>query len=755
MFRSILQKYLTGGFCGHDKEGSRVRVELYGHLDMKGIMYSAKKVDLEKTKLWQCESTVQDWREQSKLRGSRVDGLTVIFDMEGVSSKMLWRPGLQMYLHLVKVLEDNYPEMMKRMFVVNAPRIFPLLYKLCRPLISEDMKNKIHVLGGNFKETLLKYIDAEELPVFLGGTKTDPDGNPRCATMICQGGPVPREYFLQNRDSDDQLETATVSRGEKLCLQFEVTKPGSVLRWEFKTDDFDIGFGVFLKTDKGREAVYPVERVNSHMVPEDGSVTCQQTGTYEVVFDNSFSWARGKRVQYMVEVIGPVDDGMRGEITSMMLGQGDTTWDTISDSQKKSYRAPDPRITEILKAKTPKEKAALEQFKERVADIRKPDHDDYELYKWLIAREYNVSKAEEMYRNSMAYREKMRVDTILKEYTCPEVLKKYLTGGFCGHDKEGSPVRVELYGYLDMKGIMYSAKKIDLEKAKIVECETIVQDWRQQSKLRGRRVDGLCLIFDMEHTKMPWRPGLQMYLTMVMVLEDNYPEMMKRMFVVNAPRIFPLIYKLVRTVMTEHMRKKIHVLTPSNTKETLLKYIDAEELPAYLGGLKTDPDGNPRCATMIGQGGPVPKEYYLQTSEGEDQMEIANVSRGSKVSLPFEISKPGSAIRWEFKTDDYDIGFGVFLKTDKGRKEVQPVERVNSHMVPADGSIVCQETGTYEVVFDNSFSWTRGKRVQYSIDVIDPVDDTIQGELSSMLLAGANVDWDAIAENPNIETTKF
>ena len=25
--------------------------------------------------------------------GRRVDGLTVIFDMDGVSSKMLWRPG--------------------------------------------------------------------------------------------------------------------------------------------------------------------------------------------------------------------------------------------------------------------------------------------------------------------------------------------------------------------------------------------------------------------------------------------------------------------------------------------------------------------------------------------------------------------------------------------------------------------------------------------------------------------------------------
>jgi len=36
----------------------------------------------------------------------------------------------------------------------------------------------------NFKTDLLKYIDADQLPVFLGGTQTDPDGNPRCATKV-------------------------------------------------------------------------------------------------------------------------------------------------------------------------------------------------------------------------------------------------------------------------------------------------------------------------------------------------------------------------------------------------------------------------------------------------------------------------------------------------------------------------------------------------------------------------------------------
>ncbi|GBN23426.1 hypothetical protein AVEN_47379-1, partial [Araneus ventricosus] len=34
-----------------------------------------------------------------------------------------------------------------------------------------------------WREELLKWIDADVLPAFLGGNKTDPDGNPECNTI--------------------------------------------------------------------------------------------------------------------------------------------------------------------------------------------------------------------------------------------------------------------------------------------------------------------------------------------------------------------------------------------------------------------------------------------------------------------------------------------------------------------------------------------------------------------------------------------
>jgi len=63
--RQVLLKYLPGGFAGYDREGAPVRVEAYGHLDVKGILYSVKKVDIEKTKMLLGEQVMKKLKAQS------------------------------------------------------------------------------------------------------------------------------------------------------------------------------------------------------------------------------------------------------------------------------------------------------------------------------------------------------------------------------------------------------------------------------------------------------------------------------------------------------------------------------------------------------------------------------------------------------------------------------------------------------------------------------------------------------------------
>ena len=62
------------------------------------------------------------------------------------------------------------------------------------------------------------------------------------------------------------------------------------------------------------------------------------------------------------------------------------------------------------------------------------------------------------------------------------------------------------------------------------------------------------------------------------------------------------------------------------------------------------------------------------------------------IILQFNILCLFNIQRWEYRTEDYDISFGIKLRQSDGTiKDVLPAKRVTCHMIPEDGSIVCEE----------------------------------------------------------------
>ena len=54
-------------------------------------------------------------------------------------------------------------------------------------------------------------------------------------------------------------------------------------RYEFLTDGNDIRFGITDETGSSTVDIVPFSRVDSHVVPEDGTVTCERAGTCECI----------------------------------------------------------------------------------------------------------------------------------------------------------------------------------------------------------------------------------------------------------------------------------------------------------------------------------------------------------------------------------------------------------------------------------------------------------------------------------------
>ncbi|KAF4681336.1 hypothetical protein FOZ60_012244 [Perkinsus olseni] len=70
-------------------------------------------------------------------------------------------------LKLAKVANDNYPEVLGTMFVVNAPFIFTAIWKVVSPMVDPITRSKIVVLGSNYKPTLHNVVDPESVAGFL------------------------------------------------------------------------------------------------------------------------------------------------------------------------------------------------------------------------------------------------------------------------------------------------------------------------------------------------------------------------------------------------------------------------------------------------------------------------------------------------------------------------------------------------------------------------------------------------------------
>ncbi|NXH76635.1 S14L2 protein, partial [Hydrobates tethys] len=221
----VIRKYMSGGMCGHDREGNPIWYDIIGPLDAKGLLFSASKQDLLKNKFRDCEVLRRECEQQSKKLGKKVEMVLMVYDCEGLGLKHLWKPAVDTYGELLSMFEENYPESLKRLFIVKAPKIFPVAYNLVKHFMSEDTRKKVVVLGSNWKEVLQKYIDPEQIPMEYGGTLTDPDGDPKCPSKINYGGEVPQHYYVRDQLAQQYEHTVVVNRGSSHQVEYEILFP--------------------------------------------------------------------------------------------------------------------------------------------------------------------------------------------------------------------------------------------------------------------------------------------------------------------------------------------------------------------------------------------------------------------------------------------------------------------------------------------------------------------------------------------------
>ncbi|WP_411026800.1 hypothetical protein, partial [Salmonella sp. s54395] len=92
---------------------------------------------------------------------------------------------------------------------------------------------------------------------------------------------------LNHRSSKnfEAMNSCIVAPGTFHDELYEVSEPGSYLKWDFETKTANITFGIFLQPENGLKTpteIVPLMKCECHMVPECGGITCKQAGKYVV-----------------------------------------------------------------------------------------------------------------------------------------------------------------------------------------------------------------------------------------------------------------------------------------------------------------------------------------------------------------------------------------------------------------------------------------------------------------------------------------
>eukprot|EP00466_Bigelowiella_natans_P001725 jgi/Bigna1/78547/fgenesh1_pg.55_\ len=320
--------------------------------------------------------------------------------------------------------------------------------------------------------------------------------------------------------------------------------------------------------------------------------------------------------------------------------------------------------------------------------------DDLALYRFLKAKKWDFEVAKKQYQAMRKYREDEKVDKIFEwaqeKEDLVELIESLFPYKLSGYDKGGRPILYEDLGSIPASrvgGVVMSRRRKNkgmccnleslLQFAKLVTreqnhkhhtmfMENLMRKLLEASKKEKRPIFQTTVVVDMGGSSMESRHFVPYFKDMSQQDEQNYPEIVNAVFVVNSPWVFPYLYGLVKHFIDPNTREKVRVYSSGYEKE-LLKEIDVKTLNIKYGG-----ENNEELPTVRG----------VKMKNREEEMTSKNVAARDSLEVVNACEdKKGGKFEWVFKLDDLDIDFKVEWKgaKDKNPKTLIDESRITEH----------------------------------------------------------------------------
>ena len=299
------------------------------------------------------------------------------------------------------------------------------------------------------------------------------------------------------------------------------------------------------------------------------------------------------------------------------------------------------------------------------------DWPNYQLYRFLKAREFNVKRGADMLLGALYYRQQFGADDLLQQPACPfkEYQRLFMRDQWHYTDQAGHPLILNNLGgsLLERLGGYYPA--VLAYVTEVVDMEHGLALQRQSSEALGRRITLFSVILDTKGVTLAHRELIP-YMNPVLWTEDNiFPENMHQLLVGHAPSVVSALWNIIQVFIDKQTRAKF-VFLPHGKEAEVSRLVGAKETPVEWGG-QCDRCGG-QCTSKLtnwdegwrrlGRG---TAEEVVQWEGGVKEQKVDIAARyDHEVRLKVDKQKADGELErvtvwWSFRLDAKDLDFSL------------------------------------------------------------------------------------------------
>jgi hypothetical protein len=168
--RELMQVY-PHWHCGYDITGRPVLYKKYGYFDTKAISQITSIESLMKYHAFEQEACTALCTARSHERKEIIETVTAIVDVQNMKLAQVTSEFLGLIKTMASIDQTYYPETLGRIFIINTPSAFPIVWRCIKPWLSPIVASKIQVLSSmkEWQPVLSAFIGEDNLPSNYGG----------------------------------------------------------------------------------------------------------------------------------------------------------------------------------------------------------------------------------------------------------------------------------------------------------------------------------------------------------------------------------------------------------------------------------------------------------------------------------------------------------------------------------------------------------------------------------------------------------